>query len=67
MYIVMLSVSMFAFRSTVELGKQRQRATEERQEMTRNTGSHLMAQVELTESSLGRALEKSQMLMSEIM
>ena len=49
---------MFVYRSTVELRKQRQRAAEEKQEMTRNTRSHLMAQVELTESRLGQALEK---------
>ena len=63
----MLTVSMFVYRSTVELRKQRQRAAEEKQEMTRNTRSHLMAQVELTESRLGQALEERQMLMSEIM
>ena len=66
MYIDILTISMFAHRSTVELGKQRQRATEEKEQMTRNTRSHLMAQVELTESRLGRSLEKRQMLMSEI-
>ncbi|XP_078365606.1 uncharacterized protein LOC144649886 [Oculina patagonica] len=53
-------------RITVEECKQRQRAAEEKEEMTRNTRSHLMAQVQLTESRLGRALEKRQMLMSEI-
>ena len=51
----------------VELCKQQQRAAEEKQEMTRNTRSHLMARVELTESRLGQALEERQMLMSEIM
>ena len=63
----MLTVSMFVHRSTIETCKQRQRAAEEKQEMTRNTRSHLMAQVELTESRLGQALEERQMLMSEIM
>jgi len=63
----MLTVSTFTHRSTVELCKQRQRAAEEKEEMTRNTRRHLMAQVELTESRLGQALEKRQMLMSEIM
>ncbi len=58
---------MFPHRITVEECKQRQRAAEEKEEMTRNTRSHLMAQVQLTESRLGRALEKRQMLMSEIM
>ncbi|KAJ7365012.1 hypothetical protein OS493_007650 [Desmophyllum pertusum] len=53
-------------RSIVEECKQRQRAAEEKEEMTRNTRSHLMAQVQQTESRLGRALEKRQMLMSEI-
>ncbi|KAL9976072.1 hypothetical protein ACROYT_G013319 [Oculina patagonica] len=55
-----------ATKDTVEECKQRQRAAEEKEEMTRNTRSHLMAQVQLTESRLGRALEKRQMLMSEI-
>ena len=63
----MLTVSMFAHRSSVELYEQRQRAAEEKEEMTRNTRRHLMAQVELTESRLGQALEKRQMLMSDIM
>ena len=63
----MLTVSMFAHRSTVELCKEQQRAAKEKEEMTRNTRSHLMAQVELTESRLGQALEERQMLMSEIM
>ena len=63
----MLTVSVCADRSTVELRKQRQRAAEEKEQMTRNTRSHLMAQVELTESRLGQALEKRQMLMSEIL
>ena len=63
----MLTVSMFAHRGTVELCKQQQRAAKEKEEMTRNTRSHLMAQVELTESRLGQALEERQMLMSEIM
>ena len=58
---------MFVHRSTVELCKQRQRAAEEKEKMTRNTRSHLMAQVELTESRLGQVLEERQMLMSEIM
>ena len=58
---------MFVHRSTIETCKQRQRAAEEKEEMTRNTRSHLMAQVELTERRLGQALEERQMLMSEIM
>ena len=58
---------LFTHRCTVELCKQRQRAAEENEQMTRNTRSHLMAQVELTESRLGQALEKRQMLMSEIL
>jgi len=65
--IGLLTVSMPPHRSTVELCKQRQRAAEEKGKMTRNTRSHLMAQVELTESRLGQALEKRQMLMSDIM
>ena len=63
----MLTVSMCADRSTVELRKQRQKTAEEKEQMTRNTRSHLMAQVELTESRLGQALEKRQILMSEIL
>ena len=64
----MLIVSMFAHRSTVELGKQRQGAAKGKQQTTRSTGSHRMTQVELSaESRQGRALEEHQMLMSEIM
>lgn len=59
---------MFSNRSTVELGKQRQRAAEGKQRTTRSTGSHLMAQVELSaEIRQGQALDEHQMLMSEIM
>ena len=63
----MLTISMFLHRSAIEECKQQQRAAEEKEEMTRNTRSHLMAQVQHTESRLGRALEERQMLMSEIM
>jgi len=63
----MLTVSMFAHRSTVEVGKQRERAAEGKQKTTKSTGSHPMAQVELSEGSLDRALEEHIMLMSEIM
>jgi len=62
----MLTISMFAHRSTVELSKQRQRAAEGKQETMGNTGSHLMA-ADLTESTAGRALKEQRMLMSEIM
>jgi len=62
----MLTISMFAHRSTVELSKQRQRAAEGKQETTGNTASHLMA-ADLSESTAGRALDEQQMLMSEIM
>jgi len=62
----MLTVSMFAHRSTVELSKQQGRTAEGNQQTTRNTGSHLMA-AEITESTAGRALEEHQIFMSEIM
>ena len=58
---------MFAHRSTEELCKQRERTAEGKEQMTGNTIRHLIAQVELSESGLGRALEEHQMLMSEIM
>jgi len=62
----MLTVSMFAHRSTEVVSKQQGRAAEGNQQTPRNTGSHLMA-AELSESTAGRALEEHQMLMSEIM
>lgn len=64
----MLIVSTFAHRSTVELGKQSQRPAEGKQQTRRSTGSHMMAQVELSaEGRQGRALQEHQLLMSEIM
>ena len=64
----MLIVSMFAHRSTVELGKQPHRAAEGKQKTTRSPGSHMMPQVELSaEGRQGRALQEHQLLMSEIM
>jgi len=58
---------MFEHRSTGELCKQRDTTAEGKEQTKRNTMGHLMAQVELSESGLGRALEEHQMLMSEIM
>jgi len=63
----MVTISMFEHRSTEELCKQRERTAEGKEQTKRNTMSHLMAQVELSERGPARALEEHQMLMSEIM
>ena len=58
---------MFAHRSTVESSKNQGRAAQENQETTRNIGSHMTAQVELSaEGRQDQAFEEHQMLMCEI-
>nr|XP_058973953.1 uncharacterized protein LOC131800287 [Pocillopora verrucosa] len=53
-------------RRVLELCKERQRVEEEKQEIMKNTRSHLLAQAEQIESRLKRALLKSQQSMSDM-